>query len=53
MKLENPILVRREDMIKKALIRYREDDNSPSSRAVVNNDGAIPPLPQISSWRGA
>jgi hypothetical protein len=30
----------------------READRLPSSDAEVNNGGAIPPFPQISSWRG-
>jgi hypothetical protein len=28
----------------------READHSPPSSAEVNNDGAIPPLPHMSSW---
>jgi hypothetical protein len=31
----------------------READHSPPSSAEVKNDGAIPPLPHTSSWRGA
>jgi hypothetical protein len=31
----------------------READNPPPSSAVVKNGGAIPPLPYMSSWRGA
>jgi hypothetical protein len=31
----------------------REDQHSPPSSAEVKNGGAIPPLPDTSSWRGA
>jgi hypothetical protein len=31
----------------------READHSPPSNAEVKNGGAIPPLPNVSSWRGA
>jgi hypothetical protein len=31
----------------------READHSPPSSADVKNGGAIPPLPPMSSWRGA
>jgi hypothetical protein len=30
----------------------READHSPPSNAEIKNNGAIPPLPHISSWRG-
>jgi hypothetical protein len=30
-----------------------ESDNSPPSSAEVKNDGAIPPLPHMSSWHSA
>jgi hypothetical protein len=31
----------------------READHSPTSSAVVKNEGSITPLPYTSSWRGA
>jgi hypothetical protein len=31
----------------------RETDHSPLSDAEIKNDGAIPPIPHMSSWRGA
>jgi hypothetical protein len=31
----------------------READDSPPSSSEAKNDGAISPLPQMSSWRGA
>jgi hypothetical protein len=31
----------------------RKTDHSPPSSTDVKNDGAIPPLPHTSSWRGA
>jgi hypothetical protein len=31
----------------------READRSPPSSAEVNNGGAIPPLPHMSSWHSA
>jgi hypothetical protein len=31
----------------------READHSPPSSVEVKNGGAIPPLPHMSSWRGA
>jgi hypothetical protein len=31
----------------------REVDHSPPSSAEIKNDGAIPPLPSMFSWRGA
>jgi hypothetical protein len=31
----------------------RESDQSPQSSAEIMNDGAIRPLPHMSSWRGA
>jgi hypothetical protein len=30
----------------------READRSPSSSVELKNDGAVPPLPYMSSWRG-
>jgi hypothetical protein len=31
----------------------RETDHSPSSGATIKKDGAIPPLPHLSSWYSA